>query len=651
MTASPMTRTRTHDRPRRRRAVLVTTAVLLATGAAPAAAAVTPASLAGWGQNTNGQLGLGNTANVVAPTAVAGIDDARQVAIGNSSTLVLRGGVPYGTGYNVSGQIGRNANGPFSTLAPLDGGLTTVAAIASGRYHTLLLLEDGTVRALGANDGGQLGTTGGTSSARTPVPTAVPGLTNVTALAGGWAHSVALLADGTVRAWGVNANNELGTGTGTTSGSPVAVPGVSDVVAIAAGEHTLALRRDGRVYAWGLNVNGQLGLGDTNPRTAPELVPGITDAVAVSAGRWHSLVLLADGTVRAFGSNNSGRLGDGSATDRPTPVRVTGLTGVVEINGLLAGSSARRADGTVWMWGNGAQGQLADGVAVAGHVSAVPVRAPGVRAQALGVGGTGSFQLPILHVPVAADGPLSFASQARDTLSAPRTVTLTVGTGDVTRLRTVGPDADDFLVSGDDCVGADLNAGDTCTVRVRFSPSAAGARSAQLRISSTTADDVLVELDGEGGEPAAGPQGPKGDDGATGRDGRDGALGPIGPIGPAGPVGAAGPAGVAGPKGEKGGSPTASPRATVACRRIGSGTRVRCTVRSTTKGRLRVTGRIGGGKASTRSGRSGMTLTLTAPRRNARPLVSVVIRAADGSRATVKVRVGATKTSSLRSAR
>ena len=43
---------------------------------------------------------------------------------------------------------------------------------------------------------------------------------------------------------------------------PVRVVGLSDIVAVAAGDtFSLALRNDGRVFAWGRNFDGQLGDG------------------------------------------------------------------------------------------------------------------------------------------------------------------------------------------------------------------------------------------------------------------------------------------------------------------------------------------------------------------------------------------------------
>ncbi len=642
-----------------RRALATVGALVLGGALSPAfTSAAVPAPIVGWGQNNNGQLGLGNLTNAPTPVPVPAIDDANAVAIGAAHALVLREGQVLSAGLGSDGQTGRGDLARYEHFGAVSGVGAPVSSVAAGRSFSLLVLADGTVRSFGANNRGQLGS--GSTAPSASLPEAVAGLSDVVAVAGGWEHAVAVLADGTVRAWGANANGELGDGSGVDASAPVSVPGVEDVIAVAAGEHTLALRRDGRVYAWGRNHQGQLGRGDAAPHTAPALVPGIDDAVAIAAGRWSSLVLLADGTIRSFGSNNSGRLGDGTtAPNRTSPVKVVGLDDVVEVSAQNAGATARRADGSVWTWGNGQQGQLADGVAESGHNSAVPLRVPGVRAQELAHGGLTTFNLSILHVPVAADEPLSFATQARETLSPPKAMTLTLGTGQVTRLRTVGPDADDFLITGDDCVGEDREPGDHCTVRVRFSPSATGPRTAELRISSTTADDVLVDLSGDGGELPAGPQGPAGVDGPPGSDGAPGPAGPVGPVGPIGPVGPVGPLGPHGPVGPVGPAApndarervaTTAGRASVSCRWTAKRTRIRCTVRSSADERVRATARVSGlRKRTTRAGDSRVTLKLAAPRRNRRPRVVVRVRTDAGHRATLKLRVGAAhKTSTLR---
>ena len=78
--------------------------------------------------------------------------------------------------------------------------------------------------------------------------------------AGGW-HNLALKADGTVWAWGENTQGQLGVPASTPrSDLAVKVAGLKGIVAVAAGrKHSLALKDDGTVWAWGYNAQGQLG--------------------------------------------------------------------------------------------------------------------------------------------------------------------------------------------------------------------------------------------------------------------------------------------------------------------------------------------------------------------------------------------------------
>jgi alpha-tubulin suppressor-like RCC1 family protein len=96
---------------------------------------------------------------------------------------------------------------------------------------------------------------------------------------------------------------------------------LSDVTAIAAGEyHSLALKSDGTVWAWGYNACGQLGDGITTSTNIPVQVKELRDVTAIAAGKYHSLALKSDETVWAWGENYNGQLGDGTSMDRNTPV-------------------------------------------------------------------------------------------------------------------------------------------------------------------------------------------------------------------------------------------------------------------------------------------------------------------------------------------
>jgi probable HAF family extracellular repeat protein len=197
---------------------------------------------------------------------------------------------------------GDNLYGQSSVPAGLD----NVSAIAGGGFHSLALKSDGTAVAWGRNDFGQA---------------AVPaGLNGVTAIAGGGFHSLALKSDGTVTAWG---RNDFGQAT---------IPaGLNGVIAIAGGGfHSLALKSDGTVVAWGADGNGQ--------STIPA---GLSGVIAIDAGGGHSLALKSDGTVVAWGANFSGQ-----------STIPAGLSGVIAIDAGGSHSLALKSDGTMAAWGD-----------------------------------------------------------------------------------------------------------------------------------------------------------------------------------------------------------------------------------------------------------------------------------------------------------
>ena len=76
-------------------------------------------------------------------------------------------------------------------------------------------------------------------------------------------HSLAVRPDGAVWSWGDNHLGQLGDGTTTSRSAPIAVGSlVGPHAAVSAGlAHSLALNVDGTVWAWGLNSDGQLGDG------------------------------------------------------------------------------------------------------------------------------------------------------------------------------------------------------------------------------------------------------------------------------------------------------------------------------------------------------------------------------------------------------
>jgi alpha-tubulin suppressor-like RCC1 family protein len=248
--------------------------------------------------------------------------------------------------------------------------------VVSAGLNTFLLEADGIVRAWSLAE--PYGYSFGLGQAdRVTKYTAyqVPGLTNVVSLAAAVNTAYAVLANGTVMAWGGNARGELGAtprtdvevtaGGRSTALSPTPVVEITDVIGIAAGDyHALAVTRGGQLWVWGYNLYQQLGIempiinyktrtpGTMQYLPFPVRVPGLTDVVAAAGGDAHSLALLKDGTIRAWGNNKLGQVGDGTTVDRQLPVRVVGVQNAVAIDASGAVSAALLADGTIMTWGS-----------------------------------------------------------------------------------------------------------------------------------------------------------------------------------------------------------------------------------------------------------------------------------------------------------
>ncbi|MFD0154647.1 RCC1 domain-containing protein [Streptomyces sp. NPDC055721] len=365
-----------------------------------------PGTPLAWGSNSRGQLGDGTTsAASTVPGRVCGnatctlpLDKVVKVASsGEHNIALLDDGSVVGWGRNDIGQLGDGTTTDRITPArvcavgepaPCASFLKGVVSVAAGDFHSFALLTDGTMVAWGANVSGRLGD--GTADTRlTPVRvcaafTVAPCtsyLTNITSIATGFQHTLAVRSDGRVLSWGFNGNGQLGDGTTMTRFTPVVVGGgLSGVTSVAAGAlHSAAVRSvDGSVVTWG--VGTALGDGTGAQTTSPVPVCAIgqtapctsflTGVKSVAAGNDHVLAARADGTAVAWGANPHGQIGDGTTTNRNVPVQVCApggcsgfLTGVSAVAGGVSGthSLALRTDGSVRAWGANALGQLGDG--------------------------------------------------------------------------------------------------------------------------------------------------------------------------------------------------------------------------------------------------------------------------------------------------
>jgi len=220
-----------------------------------------------------------------------------------------------------------------------------------------LVTESGEVYAWGRNERGILGL--GDEQNR-PMPTKVPGLAGIKAIAAGNWHFLALTESGEVYGWGDNRFGQLGLGDTENRLMPAKVPGLAGIKAIAAGVwHSLALTESGEIYGWGDNRFGQLGLGDTENRLMPAKVSGLAGVKAIATGYWYSLALTESGEVYEWGYAEE--VDEWGLGEFKLPVKVPGLAG---IKAIATGTGPERCcfavteSGEVYAWGENETGLL-----------------------------------------------------------------------------------------------------------------------------------------------------------------------------------------------------------------------------------------------------------------------------------------------------
>jgi alpha-tubulin suppressor-like RCC1 family protein len=345
-------------------------------------AATSTGQLYAFGENRYGQLGSttnngGGTANPT-PTLVTLPGQSGPVtllAAGDEFSLAATStGQLYAFGENYWGQLGsrtrdrtEDAN-PTPKLVTLPGATGSVAQLAAGAVHSLVLTSTGQLYAFGGNEGGQLGsTTNSGSGEANPTPTLVtlPGETGpVTQVAAGYAHSLALTSTGQLYAFGENYFGQLGSttnnhsgfdGSGTPNPTPtlVTLPGASgQATQLAAGQyHSLALTSSGQLYAFGLNDVGQLGslanIGTEEANPTPTLVglPGRAESLGTLSTANDSMVLVEAAGPAPTVTKISPKKGPAAGSTTVT-VTGTGFAGATSVRFGSANALSYEVDST-----------------------------------------------------------------------------------------------------------------------------------------------------------------------------------------------------------------------------------------------------------------------------------------------------------------
>jgi alpha-tubulin suppressor-like RCC1 family protein len=347
----------------------------VACGAAHSLALTASGQVWVWGQNSHGQLGLGDMINRMSPVIMETVQgkNIRKIACGEAHSAFLSDRDVYTFGDGSHGALGHGNS--KSHLLPK-------VVIKLGEDCRLRDLDCGPQFAVALSDLGQMyywgnmkSTSGRGSKHVFNMPRRFKGLEAIYGVACG-EHEITSLVRipvapplehkfkagifveeaesgviegyiGRACTWGRATDGKLGHGAGRLTQSnlktPFAIYGPLyhySVTVVACGQdHSCCITDNGRIFSWGSNKEGQLGLMDFKSRIQPTMIEKCCDPDVprlkntknktfkdIVVGNWHCLAITSKKKVYAWGKNKYGQLGLGHTNNMSTPTSILPLS-------------------------------------------------------------------------------------------------------------------------------------------------------------------------------------------------------------------------------------------------------------------------------------------------------------------------------------
>ena len=293
-------------------------------------------SLRCWGDNEYGQVGDGTRGNNrLIPTNVSLPSGKIPISVSTSSQgtsfcSIMDDGSLYCWGNNNDGQLGLGFSCSFgSYISGCNGGNgissptmiqlpigSSATAVSLGLDHSCVIIDNGSVFCWGNNQNGKLGVGNTTNTGDwrySPHPVLMPTGTSAISITTGDRHSCMIIDNGNTFCWGRNYWGQLGDGTSTDRNIPTQISSTSTYISISAGQYfTCAITSQKTLDCWGENSDGQLGLGAyTNSKfTTPQntILPVNLEVISISSGYDFACAILETMVVYCWGNDDDNKL-------------------------------------------------------------------------------------------------------------------------------------------------------------------------------------------------------------------------------------------------------------------------------------------------------------------------------------------------------
>ncbi|RDD45256.1 Ultraviolet-B receptor UVR8 [Trichoplax sp. H2] len=234
------------------------------------------------------------------------------VACGYNHTLaVTNTGSVYSFGDNSNSQLGVGDTEPYAEpqlVTVLND--ENIIKVACGKYHSAALSAKGNLFLWGLGDDGQLGLGNYNLSTEPTILHIGEKKAKVMDVACGDLHTCILTVGGLVYAFGSNIYGQIAAPSMNKFHLPYRISFNTSkrFVSVSCGSfHSAAITENGKLYAWGLETDGRLGLGDCKQRSSPTEVEGFRDKkigrIACGSKHTAALIILSSSADKKFKSS------------------------------------------------------------------------------------------------------------------------------------------------------------------------------------------------------------------------------------------------------------------------------------------------------------------------------------------------------------